>query len=291
MLNFVNAKINLGLNIIRKRADGYHELATLFYPVGLYNGTPENPEPFCDVLEVNMLAPVEEDRLMFSGSKIECPPESNLAVKALRAFREAFATRTNAKDFKVELRLEKHIPDGAGLGGGSADASFVLRTLNSLLGDPFSKEELITVAAGIGADCPFFIENRPVIATGIGELMEPYPLDLSGFWAVIVKPKVYVSTREAFAGITPNELERALAQILALHPSEWEKEGLRNDFEAHIFKMYPILPEIKTRLQKAGADYAAMSGSGSSLFGIFPSRHSAEQAALQFPGISYLIKL
>ena len=291
MIKFVNAKINLGLNIVRKRDDGYHELETLFYPVGVFNGTPENPEPFCDILEVHFRDSGRGDEFSFWGNPIDCPLDKNLVVKAVRGFKAFidinYPTLPHIPD--VELSLYKRIPDGAGLGGGSADASFTLLALNELNKGLLSKAELIKIAATIGADCPFFIENHPVLATGIGEVMTPFPLDLSGYWAVIVKPDVYISTKEAFSSVTPRKPETSISDILRLPIDQWESNGLKNDFEKPIFHLYPVLSDIKQRLYSNGALYSAMSGSGSSIFGIFPSRDSAAVVRNSLGG--FLIKL
>lgn len=277
MIKFVNAKLNLGLNIIRKRDDGYHELQTLFYPVGLYNGSPVNPEPFCDILEIHLSDSGQEDELSFSGNPIDCPPEKNLVYKAVGVFRTAMLRKGYSLP-GCKIRLDKHIPDGAGLGGGSADASFTLLALNELRSDVFSKKELIEMALSLGADCPFFIENSPVIAEGIGEIMSPCELNLTGNWAVIVKPDVHVSTKEAFSGITPRTPDRNIPDIIRHPVSEWETEGLKNDFEDHIFQLYPQLRSIKDSLAAKGALYSSMSGSGSAIFGIYPGRESALNA-------------
>ena len=276
MIRFVNAKLNLGLNIIRKREDGYHELETLFYPVSLYNGTPANPEPFCDILEV-CRSDSGSDEFAFTGNRIDCPPEKNLVWKALSAFREA----TGVKGY-YKIDLDKHIPDGAGLGGGSADATFTLSALNSLEGEILDSDELKAIAVRLGADCPFFVENRPVFASGIGEIMRPADVSLKGFWALIVKPDVYISTREAFAGITPKIPEIPIPDIVSHPVEEWCQRGLKNDFEPHIFAAHPELSEIKACLYSEGALYASMSGSGSSIFGIYKEKDSAERAAESF---------
>lgn len=292
MIGFVNAKINIGLNITSKRQDGYHELETLFYPVGKYNGTPANPEPFCDVLEIHPCEHLREDEFIFSGNPIDCPLEKNLVYKAVRLWRGKITDGVAARIF-----LDKHLPDGAGLGGGSADASFTLRILNELAGNPFSKNELVSFAATLGADCPFFIENRPVVATGIGEIMKPVDLDLSGKWVVIVKPDVYISTKEAFSGIKPQKPTHKISDIVRLPIEEWERAGLKNDFEPHIFKMYPELHNIKRELKASGALYESMSGSGSSIYGIFRDEETAFPAFKRFEqqketGLqTYLIKL
>ncbi len=295
MIAFVNAKINLGLSITERRQDGYHNLETLFYPVGLYNGTPENPSPFCDILEVTKAQdPDSEDKLLFTGREINCEPEKNLVFRALKIFREELSRKDMAECLPaVEIHLDKHLPDGAGLGGGSADASFTLRMLNETAGSPFSKEELVAMALRLGADCPFFIINRPAFASGVGECLELSRLDLSGWWALIIKPEVYVSTREAFSGITPAPASFDLRRLAETPVSEWKKM-VRNDFESTIFPLHPQLREIKENLYRTGAVYASMSGSGSSLFGLFPDRMSAEKAyallSMENPAI-YLIKL
>lgn len=277
MIKFVNAKINLGLNIIGKRADGYHDLSTVFYPVGLYNGNPDNPEPFCDVLEAVSLHGAERNEYRFSGNSIDCPPEKNLVVKAAELFLEK-RKEEGMTPGTYRILLDKHMPDGAGLGGGSADASFTLKLLNEMEGRPFSEKELVEMAASLGADCPFFILNRPVAATGIGEIMNPIDLNLDGCWSVLVKPSVSVSTQEAFSGVVPHRPEKVIIEILNHPVHEWERRGLKNDFEAGIFRIYPHLGDIKDSLKKEGSLYAAMSGSGSSIFGIFPDRPTAEKA-------------
>lgn len=273
MIKFVNAKLNLGLNIVARRADGYHDLETLFYPVGVYNGTPRNPEPFCDILEIT---PSENTEFIFTGRVVDCPLEKNLVYKAWRLFKE------NYPDLKeYTIRLEKHLPDGAGLGGGSADATFALRILNELSESPFSDSQLAGMALKLGADCPFFVSNSPCFAQGVGEVMTPSPLNLSGWWALLVKPDVSVSTKEAFAGVTPAIPERSLIEIAKLPVEEWN--GLMiNDFEASIFPNHNILPSIKESLLAMGAVYASLSGSGSTIFGLFKSREAALKAKESF---------
>lgn len=286
MISFVNAKINLGLNIVGKRADGYHELETVFYPVGVYNGTPQNPEPFCDILEIHPCESIHKDEFTFSGNPIECPPEKNLVYKAVKAFRAATANK-NIPVCNVKVFLNKHIPDGAGLGGGSADASFALRLLNNLFNNALSKKDLIKIAHSLGADCPFFIENRPVIAHGIGEIMQPVDLNLSGYWAIIVKPKIHISTKEAFSGVKLSLPEKPIEEIISLPIEEWDNAGLKNDFESHIFVIYPRLRDIKQHLLDSGAIYAAMSGSGSSIFGLFPGGNSTHEIFREFKNHLY----
>lgn len=277
MIRFVNAKINLGLNILSRRDDGYHNLETLFYPVGRFNGTPLNPEPFCDILEINFAQDGAEDSFFFSGNRIDCPLEKNLVYKAVSAFRDA-SDNKGISIPPLTVTLEKHLPDAAGLGGGSADATFTLLLLNELLGNPLDRETMHSLAVRLGADCPFFLENSPVFASGIGEIMKPADLDLSGYWCVLVKPDIQISTKEAFAGITPAEPEIKISEIIGYPVEEWREKGLSNDFERHLFESYPLLGKIKEMLYREGALYASMSGSGSSLYGIFRDRREAEAA-------------
>lgn len=280
MLYFVNAKINIGLQIVRKRPDGYHDLQTVFYPVGNYAGTAENPETFCDMLEVisgesdgTVWCEDSENgfRVLLRGREIDCPIEKNLVYKAARLF-----YRESGEDgSKVNIILEKHLPDGAGMGGGSADAAFLLRGLADLY-DMRDKDRLLDMALQIGADCPFFINNKPMYAEGVGEKLEEIDLDLSGKWLVVVKPKISVSTREAFAGITPREPEEDLRQILRLPVNEW-KGKVRNDFEESIFPKYPELSELKEKLYGYGAEYASMTGSGSVIYGIYETEEAGRE--------------
>lgn len=285
MIQFINAKLNLGLNIVSKREDGYHLLETIFYPVGLYNGTPENPDPFCDILEVIPAGDnVGENRYFWSGRTIDCPPEKNLVYRAA----ELIAGETGRY---FDIYLEKHLPDGAGLGGGSADASFTLKALNDISGSTIPDVRLKEMALSLGADCPFFIDNTPAYGEGIGEILTPVEARLKGLWCVIVKPDVYVSTREAFAGITPRPSSRSLRDIYARPVSEW-RELMHNDFEESIFPRYPELAVIKQQLYTDGAMYAQMSGSGSSIFGIFDDVNKAKKCREAFADLpTYLCLL
>lgn len=281
MILKVNAKINLGLYITGKRPDGYHTLQTIFYPVGLKSGTPESPWPFGDLLEITPLpAGADSHRFTFTGLTIDCPMEKNLVVKAVRLYDDEYFHATGRRMPRFDVRLEKHIPFGAGLGGGSADASFTLMLLNELCGFPLTMEQLAAMAARLGADCPFFLLNRPCVAEGIGEVLTPIDLDLSGMWLVIVKPEVSVSTAEAFRGIKPEMPAAGVAEVAALPIDQWQ-ERLENRFEPHIFAAHPELPRLKRQLQQQGAVYTAMSGSGSSIFGIFDSADKAADAYRQ----------
>ena len=297
MIACVNAKINLGLFIVRKREDGFHELETLFYPVGVYSGTPENPESFGDVLEICPKDDDSRDDFVFMGEALDCELEKNLVFKAVKAFNKELEKR-GIKPKGISVRLLKLLPQGAGLGGGSADASFTLKLLNDhIYSCPFSNKELLDLAASIGADCPFFLENRPIYAEGIGEKMVPSDLSLDGYWAVIVKPDIFVSTKEAFAGVYPHPSSVSIADIIRLPVSNWGKAGLKNDFEASLFEKYPILAELKATHYDFGAEYASMSGSGSSVYGLYPSRELARSSYNRFLKAAdqklkiYLVKL
>lgn len=271
MIRFVNAKINIGLNVVAKREDGYHELETVFYPVGLECGLPHQPEPFDDVMEITCdRGEVSGCRFQFVGRRIDCPPKKNLVVRAASEFLSRYNSKFDdlGKFGMFEITLDKHLPDGAGLGGGSADASFTLEMFNETTGNPFSKEDLMQMALKLGADCPFFLENRPCFATGIGEILHPIELNLKKYTILIVKPDVHVSTSDAFAGITPKKPTFDLRFLPYLPVEEW-KEKVVNDFEATVFSKYPQLGEIKRELYESGAVYASMSGSGSAIYGIY----------------------
>lgn len=268
MVTFVNAKINLGLNIISRRSDGYHLLETIFYPIGIYNGTPENPDKFSDILEVDILPDSEvNNQYKFLGRHIDCPPEKNLVWLATELFTEKIGAH-------FHVALYKALPDGAGLGGGSADASFTLKTLNTLCGNPLSEQDLLELALSLGADCPFFILNRPVFGEGVGEILTPVTPHLDGMWTLIIKPNISVSTKEAFSGITPAYPEINLREIYKKPVDQW-RELMSNDFERTLFAIHPELSKIKNFLYESGALYAQMSGSGSSIFGIFSNQEEA----------------
>ncbi|MDR0546399.1 MAG: 4-(cytidine 5'-diphospho)-2-C-methyl-D-erythritol kinase [Dysgonamonadaceae bacterium] len=250
MICFPNAKINLGLNIVSKRPDGYHNLETVFYPI-----------PLCDALEI---VPAANDETVFtpSGIVVDGDSQNNLVMKALSLLK---------KDFDLpylNIYLQKHIPFGAGLGGGSADAAFMLRLLNDFANLQLTTEQLEEYAARLGADCPFFIRNRAVFAEGTGNIFSPIHLSLSGYHLVLVKPEIAVSTQEAYSSVKPETPAESIPDILQLPVDEW-KNRLINDFESSVFERYPAIAQIKEKLYELGAVYASMSGSGSSVFGIF----------------------
>lgn len=252
MISFPNAKINLGLHITAKRKDGYHDIETCMIPI-----------PLTDALEMI----VDSKKTNFSSTGLEIPGDSkdNLILKAYQLLKKDFPNLPN-----VNIHLHKNIPMGAGLGGGSADAAFALNLMNNLFDlilDDFFLEEY---AAALGSDCAFFIENTPKIATGRGEILEPIALDLKGTHLVLINPGIHIGTKEAYAGVTPAEPKVRLKEILA-DKSRWKNE-LVNDFEASIFPNHPKIAEIKEKLYEHGAYYAAMSGSGSSVFGLFEEK-------------------
>lgn len=252
MITFPHAKINIGLQVTERRPDGYHNLDTVFYPI-----------PIQDALEIIVAEGADYDcRLHISGIEIAGDPDTNLVVRAYRLLAADYTLPS------VDIYLHKHIPTGAGLGGGSADASFMLRLLNEMFALGISTDKLEAYAAQLGADCPFFITGHPVYATGIGNEFHPIDLDLSGWHLVVVKPDVFVSTKEAYSMVRPAKPEVTLDQKIGLPLDEW-KESISNDFEEGIFALHPELNDIKAKLYALGARYAAMSGSGSALFGLF----------------------
>lgn len=252
MITFSNAKINLGLSIIARRPDGYHDLETVFYPVA-----------WEDALEVHADEANDSGcRLHLHGMKIEGSPEDNLVMKAYRLL--ASEHRCPA----VEAHLYKHIPSGAGLGGGSSDAAFMLKLLNERFDLRLSVEILEAYASRLGADCAFFIRNTPTFAEGTGNLFSPVSLSLKDYQIVIVKPDVFVSTREAFAHVRPRRPAHSVREVIGMDVELW-KDYLQNDFEQSVFAQYPIIADIKEELYRMGAFYASMSGSGSAVFGLF----------------------
>ena len=265
MITFPHAKINIGLQVTERRPDGYHNLDTVFYPI-----------PIQDALEVVVAEDADYDcRLHISGITIEGEMDNNLVVRAYRLLACDYTLPS------VDIYLHKHIPTGAGLGGGSADASFMLRLLNDMFELGIAMEQLESYATKLGADCPFFITSKPVYATGIGNEFHPIELDLSGWYIVVVKPDVFVSTKEAYSMVKPEKPEVTLDEKI-VHPiTEW-RETISNDFEKGIFALHPELAESKEKLYALGAKYAAMSGSGSALFGLFEA--PVEEIEKQFEG-------
>ena len=256
MITFPIAKINLGLNVVERRPDGYRNLETVFYPV-----------PIKDALEVQMMdsafpSSVDCD-LKVTNISIEGDEQQNLVVKAYRMLKNDFPSMG-----RVHAHLYKNIPTQAGMGGGSSDCAAMILLLNNMFGLNMTKEQMIDYAAKLGADCPFFIMNTPVYAEGIGEKMQPVDLNLSGWYIGVVRPNIPVPTKEAFSLITPQRPVKNCRDIVA-QPIETWRDELTNDFEKSVFALHPEIGAIKEQLYSLGAVYAAMSGSGSAVFGLF----------------------
>ncbi|MBQ8737653.1 MAG: 4-(cytidine 5'-diphospho)-2-C-methyl-D-erythritol kinase [Bacteroidaceae bacterium] len=254
MIVYPNAKINIGLNVVEKRPDGYHNLETVFYPIKLQDAleikTIESNVPSCGY------------SLKVSGTLLDGSPDDNLVVKAYKLLKKEFDLPP------VSMYLYKHIPTGAGLGGGSSDAAYALKVLNEKYSLSLSDERLEAYAAEIGADCAFFIKNNPVFATGIGNIFSDIKLNLTGMTLVLVKPDIFVSTRDAYSNINPSAPKVSLKDLLSEPVTSW-KDTVFNDFEKSVFPKYPEIAAIKDKLYDMGAVYASMSGSGSSVYGIF----------------------
>ncbi len=267
MVVFPNAKINLGLNVVKKRDDGFHDLETVFYPISL-----------CDVLEI-----VKSDDFDFqtTGITIDAPWNENIAVKAYNLLKSEFNLPP------VNIHLHKVIPFGAGLGGGSSDAAFMIKALNQLFQLNIEDEEMETFASFLGSDCAFFIKNKPAIAFGKGNLLSPIPLNLSNYTIVVVKPAFSVNTATAYQNIKPQESTFHLTEIANIPVEKWEII-LKNDFEQPVFKQHPQIGKIKNKLYEKGAVYSAMSGSGSAVFGIFS--HSPINIEKSFPESCFIYR-
>lgn len=263
MILYPNAKINLGLNIVAKRPDGYHDIETVMVATD-----------WRDILEI-VPAAGPDTTLTTYGRPVDCPPEKNLVMKAYRALADTIGGLPPA-----EIYLEKVIPDGAGLGGGSADAAFTLLGLNEVFNLGLPEDALAKVAAAVGADCPFFIYNRPALCTGTGtDLTHGLKIDLADRTVLIAKPRVAaVSTKEAYAGVVPSPAPLAVAEAIAAPVENWHR-CMHNDFEDSIFPKLPEVKAVKDRLYAAGATYASMSGSGAAVFGIFDDAKMAHIAA------------
>ena len=251
---FPNCKINIGLRVVRKREDGYHDLETIFYPVyGLHD-------------ELDVVPSLDGLSFIQEGLAVDCPAEDNLILKCYHRMRANHPQITD-----VHIRFKKNIPFGAGLGGGSSDAAHMAIALNEIFSLGLTREQLAEEVRPLGADCPFFIYNSPCYAEGIGDKLTPIQLDLSGLRLVMIKPNCGVSTKEAYAGIIRHpEVE---GQIKTAFSEGWSFDAMRplliNDFEQTVFPLHPEIAEIKQRLLHAGAVYAAMSGSGSTVFALF----------------------
>jgi 4-diphosphocytidyl-2-C-methyl-D-erythritol kinase len=248
MIAFPPCKINLGLNILSKRPDGFHNIDTCFYPV-----------PWTDILEI---IPSKELTITFSGNSIPGRAEENLCLKAYKLLKNDFDIDP------VKIHLHKIIPIGAGLGGGSSDAAYTLRLLSNVFDLNLSLDQLSKYASQLGSDCSFFTQDKPQLGSGKGEILRDLDITLKGFWLILVKPPIHVSTQQAYSGVVPKQPQIQLAEALQLPITQW-KGLLENDFEESIFKQYPEVGVIKNQLYEQGAVYASMSGSGSSVFGLF----------------------
>ena len=247
MILYPNAKINIGLNILSKRGDGFHNLSSVFYPI--YN---------CyDVIEI-----IKSDTFMFTTSGLKIPYGKNLCVRAYEKIQSIYNISP------VHIHLHKMIPIGSGLGGGSSNASFILKGLNEIFNLNLSLKELEKISSEIGSDCPFFIDNTPKIVTGKGEIMFDIDLDLYHFEIKLTHSKVSISTQEAFSNIKPKSIDSNIDKSILDPIKDWKKK-IRNDFEENIFKIYPEIKLNKEDLYKNGALFASMSGTGSTVYGIF----------------------
>jgi len=271
MVSFPNAKINLGLNVTRKRDDGFHDIETVFYPVAC-----------CDALEV-IAAPNQDQPYIFtsSGLKVDGNATDNLCIKAYQLLKKDFPSLP-----AVQIHLHKVIPMGAGLGGGSADAAFMLKLLDQKFKLQIDKEKLESYALQLGSDCPFFLTNKPCYATGRGELLEPVAVDLSSYSIVLINPGIHVNTGLAFSQLTPALPDHSLKEIILEPVTAW-KDRVKNDFEKAVFAMHPAIGEVKDFLYEKSAVYASMSGSGSTVFGIFEKN----TAPVSFPGKNYFTRV
>ena len=270
MLLFPNCKINLGLNVVERRPDGYHNLETVFYPV-----------PITDALEVQPMdagfpSSVDCD-LKVTNLLIEGDEQKNLVVRAYQLLKQDFPQLP-----RVHAHLFKNIPTQAGMGGGSSDCAYMLLLLNRMFALGLSDGQLIDYAARLGADCAFFVVNKPAYAEGIGERLQPVDLRLQGWYLAVVRPDIPVSTKEAFSLIKPQRPVKNCRDIV-LQPVETWRDELKNDFETSVFTLHPEIAQVKQQLYEQGAVYAAMSGSGSAVFGLF--REPQESFASRFPGM------
>ena len=247
MIFFPNAKINIGLNILSKRIDGYHNLETIFYPIKLY-----------DALEI-----IPSNNLSFNSSGINVPNKNNLCVLAYELMKNHYDISP------VSIHLHKNIPIGAGLGGGSSNAAFTLLAINDIFKLNLNKNTLKKIAFELGADCPFFIENIPSLANGIGEVLKPIHVNLEKYHLLVVTPNIFISTKEAFKDIQCKIPSQSLSMSILQNINDWT---IKNDFESSIFKLHPKIQSIKDKLIESGAIYSSLSGTGSSVYGIFSKK-------------------
>jgi len=248
MLVFPNAKINLGLFITEKRTDGFHNLESLFMPI-----------PLCDILEVT--PSTEETTLVCTGESNDIPTEKNIVYKAWKLLQEEYGIG------HVKIHLHKIIPSGAGMGGGSSDGTFMLKALNELFKLNLSIHRLEELSAHLGSDCPFFVQNKAALISGRGEVVNPVDFNLGGKFLVVVNPRIHISTAQAFQGIQPCPSNFNWNEFI--QNQDFQEGSLRNDFEGSVFQIHPEIADIKSRFIQEGALFASMSGTGSTVFGLF----------------------
>ena len=277
MIVFPNCKINLGLYIKGKRPDGYHDIELLFYPIALNDALEVIHDNEKEMVsnEAPVINRIEMPGIKFSSSGLVIPGlvEENICIKAYNLVKKDYSLPP------LQMHLHKEIPSGAGLGGGSADGVFCLELLNKKFNLDIPEQKLHEYALTLGSDCPFFLLNKPAIASGRGEVLTPVDLDLSAYDIVLVNPGIHVSTAEAFSLIKPVESPPDIAEIVKQSPYEW-KNHLKNQFEDAVFNLHPILQTVKQKLILNGAFYASMTGSGSTIFGLF---HKEQKPAFDFP--------
>lgn len=269
MILFPNAKINIGLDIINRRSDGYHDISTVIVPVG-----------WTDILELVPAAGCHTT-LTVTGNHVDCPADKNLVMKAWRALENHIGHDLPPTD----IFLHKIIPDGAGLGGGSADASFTLIGANRLWNLNLTDNQLAVIAATIGADCPIFIYNRPMLASGTGTTLSPIDIDISRLNVAIIKPAGSVSTAEAYSGVVPHTPAIPLISRLSAPIDTW-RQTVANEFESSVGDRLPIIRDIKKSLYDLRAVYASMSGSGSAVYGLFDGDIPTDTLARLFPDMT-----
>lgn len=261
MIDFPNAKINIGLNIIHKRSDGYHDIESLFYPIGL-----------CDILEfIPQSSFVENSALMLSNTGVILPDsvENNLCAKAWKLVKADFSIPP------IRMHLHKVIPPGSGLGGGSSNGSFTIKMLSRAFSLGMSQQDMEIMAGKLGSDCPFFIKNQPALATSRGEVLLSVSPILSGYHIIIIHPGIHINTGEAYARSNPSKPQKPLSELIRLPVEEW-KNTIENDFEEIVFSDYPEIGQLKDTLYSKGAIYSSLSGSGSAVYGIFHEQITLE---------------
>ncbi len=264
MINFPKAKINLGLRVIRKRADGYHDIESVFYPIGL-----------SDALEFKITSEEKADEIKVTGLPIPESDSENLVLKAIKLMRNRFPLPF------LKVHLHKAIPCGGGLGGGSSDGSYMLKSINKFFNYGLSNEELRAISLDIGSDCPFFIDSEPALALDRGENLTPVPPFLEGMYIILLHPHINISTKEAYLHCYPHERRQPLTELVKYRPNDW-KNLIVNDFEEYVFRMHPEIGELKKYLYNSGAIFSSMTGSGSAVYGIFGHQPSISRSLQRY---------